>query len=82
MRWWCGIAVGIVLFMPGVARAGLQLPPGFSAHVYVTGEGFVSNTSGGERGIPAISTLTFDHAGALYMARTGRFVPGLGRRRT
>ena len=48
------------------------LPSGFSAHVYVTGEGFDASGAGAGRGIPSTSTLTFDRSGALYLARTGR----------
>jgi hypothetical protein len=72
MRWWCGIAVGVLLLVPGGAMAGLELPPGWSAHVYVTGEGFDASGAGAGRGIPSTSTLTFDESGVLYLARTGR----------
>lgn len=60
------------LATPGPAVAGLRLPAGFSAQVYVTGEGFDTDASRGVRGFPSISTLTFDETGALYLARTGR----------
>jgi DNA-binding beta-propeller fold protein YncE len=52
------------------AGADLQLPPGFTAQVYVSGQGFESGR--GSRGIPATSTLVFDRSGSLYLARTGR----------
>ena len=72
MRWWCGMAVGMALLGPGLAQAGLELPVGLSAQVYVTGEGFDANSTGMGRGIPSTSTLTFDRTGVLYLARTGR----------
>lgn len=68
-----GIVVGIVgLIAAAPARAELNLPKGFSAEVYVTGQGFDSVTSRGVRGIPSASTMVFDGDGALYVARTGR----------
>ncbi len=70
-RWW-GIVVGVLLLAPDSALAGLELPPGFSAQVYVTGEGFDSSAGRGAPGIPATATLTFDQAGVLYLARNGR----------
>ena len=51
------------------ARSEIRLPPGFVKEVYVTGQGFA--TGRGSRGIPATSTLVFDHAGSLFLARTG-----------
>ena len=53
-----------------MAAAGPKLPPGFSAQVYVSGEGFDLAPARGAHGIPATSTLALDHAGALYLART------------
>ena len=70
-RWW-RVVVGMLVLAPGSALAGLELPPGFKAQVYVTGEGFDSNTGRGARGIPSSATLTVDHAGVLYLARNGR----------
>lgn len=58
------------LFVPGLAAAELVLPPGFTAQVYVTGEGF--DPGRGARGIPPTSTLGLDHSGTLYLARIGR----------
>jgi DNA-binding beta-propeller fold protein YncE len=52
------------------ALADIPLPPGFTAQVYVTGQGFEGARGG--RGIPATSTLVFDRSGSLYLARTGR----------
>jgi len=52
------------------ALADIRLPPGFTAQVYVTGQGFEGGRGG--RGIPATSTLVFDRSGSLYLARTGR----------
>jgi DNA-binding beta-propeller fold protein YncE len=61
----------LVALVPAVAGAEMRLVPGFTAHVYVTGEGF-DTTSRGVRGVPSASTLAFDRSGALYLARTGR----------
>jgi len=59
-----------LLLAPAPALAQVSLPPGFSAQVYVTGEGF--DTGRATAGIPATSTLVFDPSGTLYLARTGR----------
>jgi hypothetical protein len=61
-----------LLLIPAGAAAEIRLPAGFTAHVYVTGEGFDTDATRGIRGIPATSTLAFDQAGSLYLARTGR----------
>jgi len=61
-----------LLLVPLPATAELRLPAGFTAQVYVTGEGFDTDAARGVRGIPATSTLAFDHTGLLYLARTGR----------
>ncbi len=61
-----------LLLAPVGAAAELRLPAGFTAQVYVTGEGFDTDATRGIRGIPATSSLAFDHAGLLYLARTGR----------
>ena len=66
------LLVLLLLLAPTTAAAELMLPPGFSAQVYVTGEGFDSDASRGVRGIPSTSTLAFDQAGVLYLARSGR----------
>ena len=66
----------LLLLAPLPAAAELRLPAGFTAQVYVTGEGFDTDATRGIRGIPATSTLTFDQAGALYLARTGRRYSG------
>ena len=62
----------MLLLAPAPAAAELMLPAGFSAQVYVTGEGFDSDAARGVRGIPSTSTLAFDQAGILYLARSGR----------
>lgn len=62
----------VLLLVPGPATAELVLPSGFTAQVYVSGSGFESSSSQTLDGIPAASTLAFDDAGALYLARTGR----------
>lgn len=60
----------------GPTAADMLLPPGFSAQVYVTGQGFDPGRRADVRGIPAVSTLAVDHAGVLYLARTGRRYTG------
>jgi hypothetical protein len=59
-----------VLLAPAAARAQITLPPGFTAQVYVTGEGFSEGRA--VAGIPSTSTIVLDDAGTLYAARTGR----------
>jgi hypothetical protein len=68
---WPALALLLAL-LPLDAAAEMRLPTGFTAQVYVTGEGFDTDTTRGIRGIPATSTMAFDHAGFLYLARTGR----------
>ena len=72
---WQLLAVGLALVpglvAPAAARAEIILPPGFTARVYVTGDGFGGDGPRG-RGIPSTSTLAVDRTGALYLARTGR----------
>ena len=65
-----GLALATVALAACPALAEIRLPPGFSAQVYVTGQGFEGGRSA--RGIPATSTLVFDQSGSLYLARTGR----------
>jgi hypothetical protein len=75
MRAWIGAAAALLLAAlppPAGAASDLGLPDGFTAEVYVTGEGFDAGSSRGIRGIPATATLLFDHAGTLYLARVGR----------
>ncbi len=73
-----GIAtvVTAILLAPASAPADIVLPPGFTARVYVTGEGFGSPEGSRGRGIPGTGTLAVDHTGALYLARTGRRYSG------
>ena len=66
------VAVLLALLVPVPAFAEMQLPRGFTAQVYVTGERFDGATGRESRGMPAASTLGFDETGALYLARTGR----------
>ena len=64
------LLLAALLLVPVAAGAEMKLPPGFTAHVYVTGEGFDGNRVAG--GIPSSSSLAFDAAGTLYAARSGR----------
>jgi hypothetical protein len=52
----------------------MVLPAGFTAKVYVSGEGFDGTRAAS--GIPSSSTLAFDPAGVLYLARNGRRYQG------
>jgi sugar lactone lactonase YvrE len=75
MTAWLGLLALLLLATP--ARADLALPPGFTAEVYVTGQGFDTSGERGVHGIPAVGTLGIDAAGTLYLARTGaRFRSG------
>ena len=64
------LALAVLLLMPATAGAEMHLPPGFTARVYVTGEGFDGSRVGA--GIPSASSLAFDATGTLYVARSGR----------
>ncbi len=66
------IALAVLALGALPARAEVLLPPGFQTHVYVTGDGFEAGSRQGLSGIPASSTLALDHAGILYLARSGR----------
>jgi len=72
MRAWFQILAAVLMFTPAVAVAELLLPPGFTATVYVSGDGFDAGSNRDVRGIPSVSTLAFDDSGALYLARSGR----------
>ena len=62
------LLLALVLAPP--AAAEITLPPGFTAKVYVTGEGFDEGRRAS--GIPSTSALVFDAAGTLYASRAGR----------
>jgi hypothetical protein len=69
------VAAGLaVCLATGSAAADMLLPPGFAASVYVTGDGFGASVPG----VPSASTLGFDGAGVLYLARNGRRYGGGG----
>ncbi len=74
--WGVLFAAALTLLGPVTAGAEIVLPPGFTARVYVTGDGFASSEGSRGRGIPGTATLAVDHAGALYLARTGRRYTG------
>jgi hypothetical protein len=63
------IALLVLLLAPAPAAAQITLPPGFSSSVYVSGDGFGGGTA---PGIPSMTTIGFDRAGALYLGRSGR----------
>jgi hypothetical protein len=64
------LALAVLLLMPATAGAEMHLPPGFTAQVYVSGEGFDGSRVG--VGIPSVASLAFDAKGTLYVARSGR----------
>src|SRR6266436_4714269 len=74
------LGLGLVLLpvavSPAAVRADILLPPGFTARVYVTGQGFGGDDGPRGHGIPSTSTLAVDPTGALYLARTGRRYSG------
>ena len=69
MRLGAALALAL-LVLPAAAAAEIVLPPGFTAHVYVTGHGFDEGRQA--TGIPSTATLAFAGDGTLYAARTGR----------
>lgn len=71
-RGWLAVGSLGLLLAPPPAGAEVLLPPGFTAQGYVTGSGFNQGSAPVAHGIPAASTLAFDHRGILYLARTGR----------
>jgi len=71
-----GLALSAALLAPSTALAEIVLPKGFTARIYVTGEGFSGSTEPSGRGIPSTPTLAVDHTGALYLARSGRRYSG------
>ncbi|MGH7368762.1 MAG: SMP-30/gluconolactonase/LRE family protein [Candidatus Rokuibacteriota bacterium] len=71
-----GLALVAGLLVPATAPAEIVLPTGFTARVYVTGEGFGGATGFRGRGIPTTPTLAVDRAGVLYLARSGRRYSG------
>jgi hypothetical protein len=70
------LALAAALLAPAPAQAEINLPAGFTARVYVTGDGFGGATEFRGRGIPTTPTLAVDHTGALYLARSGRRYSG------
>jgi hypothetical protein len=64
------LAVLALVMAPIAAAAEMRLPPGFSATVYVTGDGFDTNRVA--PGVPSISGLAFAADGTLYASRSGR----------
>jgi hypothetical protein len=69
------VVLPLALVAPVVA-AEFTLPPGFSAQIYVTGDGFTTDSWRGLPGIPSTSTLVVDADGVLYLARSGRRYSG------
>jgi hypothetical protein len=66
------LALVLAALAPWPAAAEIQLPPGFTATVHITGDGFDSSTERRAQGIPSTATIRIDEAGYTYLARTGR----------
>lgn len=66
------ILCAVLLLVASPAAADMVLPPGFTAHMYVTGHGFMPDAGRDARGIPSSTTLAVDGDGILYVARSGR----------
>jgi hypothetical protein len=64
------LVLAALLLAPVAAGGEMRLPPGFTATVYVTGQGF--DDSRVAPGIPSTSALTFAADGTLYASRSGR----------
>ncbi len=72
------LAALLLVPLPAAATAGVVLPPGFTRQVYVTGQGF-DRAEQGMSGVPVATTLGFDAAGRLYLAKSGsRYGTGQG----
>ena len=64
-----GVRAALALLLAAApASAEMIFPPGFTAQVYVSGQGFGPEGSREVRGIPSSSTLAVDGAGLLYVA--------------
>jgi DNA-binding beta-propeller fold protein YncE len=74
VRRWYALLLTALLLEPAPAGAEMVLPAGFTAKVYVSGEGFDGTRAAA--GIPSSSTLAFDPTGILYLARNGRRYQG------
>ena len=66
------LILAAMLLRPAMAAAEMKLASGFTASVYVTGDGFETPTGTPGSGIPSTATLVVDPRGTLYLARTGR----------
>lgn len=65
------LALVVLVSTPRAADAEIRLPPGFSVEVYVTGRGQAPDGRV-TVGIPPVTSLGFDPAGAVYTTHTGR----------
>ena len=72
----CAAVVVLVLLAVAPARGELKLPPGFTAQLYASGDGYEAGNVAGAGGFPTTTTAAFDAAGMLYLARTGRRYAG------
>jgi len=67
------VALGVLSALAASPTAAeLRLPAGFTADVYVTGEGFDAASARAAPGLPATSTLAVDNTGTLFLGRAGR----------
>lgn len=67
-----GAALLALTLMAVSVGADMIVPPAFTAHVYVTGQGFMPDGGRDVHGIPSSTTLGVDGGGILYVARSGR----------
>jgi len=61
-----------VLAVAAPSRGEITLPPGFTAQVYASGDGYDAGSVAGAGAFPTTTTAAFDAAGMLYLARSGR----------
>src|SRR6267142_5067267 len=64
------------LFPAAPAEADVTLPRGFTATLYASGDGFDAGGVTSAGGFPTTTTMAFDQAGMLHLARTGRRYAG------
>jgi len=64
------------LFPAAPAGADVTLPRGFTATLYASGDGFDAGGVTSAGGFPTTTTMAFDQAGMLHLARTGRRYAG------
>ena len=72
-----GLLLALLAVSAPAAWADIVLPAGFTARVYVTGEGNNAAMAGAAGiGMPSTGSMAVDSTGTLYLARTGRRYSG------